>query len=115
MRRSPSNKGVSPELGADAQRSVLPSDALVSPALAPILPHLSPFVTSLSLRCLQYALPADPGLWAEDGPEPDDYLHNPDPKRDRKNDMSTNIFTWRGAENLGCLLILGLGLFMLFA
>lgn len=43
-------------------------------------------------------------------PEPDDYLHNPDPKRDRKNDAGGHIFTARGIANLGCLLILAMGM-----
>lgn len=46
-------------------------------------------------------------------PEPDDFLHNPDPKRDRINDRGGNIFTSRGLANLGCLLILGAGCVML--
>jgi len=42
-------------------------------------------------------------------PEADDYLHNPDPRRDRNNDVGGGVFTVRGAGNLGCLTILGLG------
>ncbi|KAH7906855.1 glycoside hydrolase family 16 protein [Hygrophoropsis aurantiaca] len=38
--------------------------------------------------------------------EPDDYLHNPDPKRDLKNDKGGHIFTSRGIANLGCLFLL---------
>ncbi|KAF8965030.1 glucosidase [Flammula alnicola] len=45
--------------------------------------------------------------------EPDDFLHNPDPKRDRKNDRGRSIFTLRGLGNLGCLFILALGCLML--
>ncbi|KAI0348533.1 beta-glucan synthesis-associated protein [Trametopsis cervina] len=47
--------------------------------------------------------------------ENDDYIHNPDPKRDRKNDQGANIFTYRGITNLGCLVVLLLGLLALFA
>ncbi|KAF9525037.1 beta-glucan synthesis-associated protein KRE6 [Crepidotus variabilis] len=47
--------------------------------------------------------------------EPDDFLHNPDPRRDRKNDHGGSIFTVRGLANLGCLSILALGCLMLFA
>ncbi|KIJ39366.1 glycoside hydrolase family 16 protein [Sphaerobolus stellatus SS14] len=47
--------------------------------------------------------------------EPDDYLHNPDPKRDRKNDKGGTILTTRGIANLGCLFILVAGLTTLFA
>ena len=45
--------------------------------------------------------------------EPDDYLHNPDPKRDRHYDAGGHIFTARGFANLGCLFILGAGMLML--
>lgn len=45
--------------------------------------------------------------------EPDDYLHNPDPKRDRKNDKGGTIFTARGLMNLGCLLFLAAGMITL--
>jgi hypothetical protein len=45
--------------------------------------------------------------------EPDDYLHNPDPRRDRKNDAGGTIFTARGIANLGCLLLLFLCLLTL--
>lgn len=62
----------------------------------------------------QYALPSDPHYWSTDGPEADDYLHNPDSKRDRKNDKGGTIFTWRGLTNLGCLAVLVLALTMLF-
>ncbi|KAJ6604495.1 beta-glucan synthesis-associated protein [Mycena vulgaris] len=67
----------------------------------------------------KYSLSPDPAAWGADispnHPEPDDFLHNPDPKRDRKNDNRGNIFTLRGLSNLGCLLILGIGLITLFA
>ena len=45
--------------------------------------------------------------------EPDDYLHNPDPLRDRDIDRGGHIFTARGIANLGCLLFLGGGIMML--
>lgn len=48
-----------------------------------------------------------------DTPEPDDYLHNPDPRRDLKNDKGGHIFTARGIANLGCLFILAAGCLML--
>ena len=44
-------------------------------------------------------------------PSPD-YLHNPDPIRDRKSDHGT-IFTIRGLANLGFLFILGAGILTL--
>ena len=46
-------------------------------------------------------------------PEPDDLLHNPDPKRDRHYDSGGHIFTSRGIANLGCLFILAAGMMML--
>lgn len=67
----------------------------------------------------KFSLSADPASWggnvALNQPEADDYLHNPDPKRDRKNDGGGTIFTWRGLMNLGCISILILGLVALFA
>ncbi|KAI0291588.1 glycoside hydrolase family 16 protein [Russula brevipes] len=47
--------------------------------------------------------------------EADDYLHNPDPKRDRHYDAGGHIFTSRGIVNLGCLFVLVAGMLMLFA
>ena len=46
-------------------------------------------------------------------PEPDDFLHNPDPKRDRNNDKGGTIFTARGFSNIGFLVLLALGICML--
>ena len=45
-----------------------------------------------------------------DYPEPDDDLHNPDPKRDRDYDSGGTLFTMRGLMNLGCLAILAIAL-----
>ncbi|KAF9555288.1 beta-glucan synthesis-associated protein SKN1 [Agrocybe pediades] len=45
--------------------------------------------------------------------EPDDYLHNPDPLRDRNIDRGGSICTARGLENLGCLFVLVAGCLML--
>ncbi|KAL5519142.1 hypothetical protein ACEPAH_825 [Sanghuangporus vaninii] len=67
----------------------------------------------------KFSLAPDPSSWgAEIEPnfkEPDDWLHNPDPRRDRKIDKGGTIFTSRGLANLGCLLILVMGLVTLFA
>ncbi|KAI0932060.1 hypothetical protein AcW2_000787 [Taiwanofungus camphoratus] len=67
----------------------------------------------------KFSLSPDPSSWGADlsldHPETDDFLHNPDPRRDRKSDKGGNIFTYRGMTNLGCLLILGVGLITLFA
>jgi len=66
---------------------------------------------------LQFSLSPDPSAWGADlslsHAEPDDYLHNPDPKRDRINDKAGNIFTVRGLANLGCLALLSLGIITL--
>ena len=51
-----------------------------------------------------------PGDWY-DGPEPDDHLHNPDPKGSSYG--RGHIFTFRGIMNLGFLLALVLGMAML--
>ncbi|EIN14050.1 beta-glucan synthesis-associated protein [Punctularia strigosozonata HHB-11173 SS5] len=67
----------------------------------------------------KFSLSADPVQWGASlsmsQPEPDDYLHNPDPRRDRKSDQGGTVFTYRGFTNLGCLLILIVGLVTLFA
>ncbi|KIK09644.1 glycoside hydrolase family 16 protein [Laccaria amethystina LaAM-08-1] len=67
----------------------------------------------------KFSLSPSPRSWgtplALDNPEPDDYLHNPDPRRDRKNDKGGHIFTARGMANLGCLFVLAAGCLMLFA
>uniref|UniRef100_A0A8H8CRD2 GH16 domain-containing protein n=1 Tax=Psilocybe cubensis TaxID=181762 RepID=A0A8H8CRD2_PSICU len=67
----------------------------------------------------KFSLSPDPTAWGSnlspEFPEPDDYLHNPDPRRDRKLDKSRNVFTYRGVTNLGFLILLCLGLLMLFA
>ncbi|KAH8096954.1 glycoside hydrolase family 16 protein [Cristinia sonorae] len=48
-------------------------------------------------------------------PESDDFLHNPDPNRDHRNDRGGTIFTKRGLANLGCVILLVIGLVALFA
>ncbi|KAI0789619.1 beta-glucan synthesis-associated [Abortiporus biennis] len=67
----------------------------------------------------KFSLAPDPSSWGGNLDvnfrEPDDSLHTPDPKRDYKTDKGGTIFTFRGIANLGCLLILGIGLTMLFA
>ncbi|KAI0257679.1 beta-glucan synthesis-associated [Lactifluus subvellereus] len=66
-----------------------------------------------------FSLSPDPESWGShlspNYTEPDDYLHNPDPRRDKDNDRGRNIFTWRGLSNLGCLAVLILALIALFA
>ncbi|KAG8679603.1 beta-glucan synthesis-associated protein, partial [Ceratobasidium sp. 394] len=72
--------------------------------------------TSISSK---YALTPDPSTWGlnllASIPEPDDDLHNPDPRRDRKSDFGASILTRRGFANLGCLVILALAFIGLFA
>jgi beta-glucanase (GH16 family) len=67
----------------------------------------------------KYSFSPSPATWGTplllETPEADDYLHNPDPRRDRKNDIGGNIFTARGLSNLGCLTILSFGCLALFA
>ena len=62
----------------------------------------------------QFSLSPDPKLWGSElspnHPESDDYLHNPDPRRDRKNDSGSDVFTFRGLTNLGCIILLGASL-----
>jgi len=67
----------------------------------------------------KFSLSPDPKSWGADlspnHPEPDDFLHNPDPRRDRKSDRGGSVLTYRGLTNLGCLVFLALGLVALFA
>lgn len=67
----------------------------------------------------KFSLSPDPSSWgatlAMNLEEPDDELHNPDPRRDRKNDRGGSVFTYRGLTNLGCLVFLAVGMVTLFA
>ncbi|KAL5521746.1 hypothetical protein ACEPAF_2494 [Sanghuangporus sanghuang] len=67
----------------------------------------------------KFSLAPDPSSWgAQIDPsyvEPDDWLHNPDPRRDRKLDKGGTVFTTRGLANLGCLALLVSALLGLFA
>jgi beta-glucan synthesis-associated protein KRE6 len=71
---------------------------------------MSPRPSSLISLSSQFSLSPDPASWGSDlspnNTEPDDYLHNPDPRRDREYDRGGNIFTCRGLSNLGCLALL---------
>ncbi|KAG1816789.1 glycoside hydrolase family 16 protein [Suillus subaureus] len=67
----------------------------------------------------KYSLQLNPEDWGTSAlhvgtPEPDDYLHTPDPKRDLKSDKGGHIFTARGIANLGCLFLLVASMLMLF-
>ncbi|KAG8708287.1 hypothetical protein FRC09_001334 [Ceratobasidium sp. 395] len=66
-----------------------------------------------------YSFDPDPLHWgtkhlALNDPEPDDELHNPDPRRDKTYDRHV-AFSMRGLINVGCLALVVLGLVMLFA
>ncbi|KAI0052470.1 glycoside hydrolase family 16 protein [Auriscalpium vulgare] len=65
----------------------------------------------------KFSLTPNPAEWGAaltmSTPEPDDFLHNPDPKRDLRHDGGGHIFTSRGVTNLGCLFILAAGILML--
>ncbi|TFY73139.1 hypothetical protein EWM64_g10873, partial [Hericium alpestre] len=65
-----------------------------------------------------FSLSPDPSSWganvSPDFKEPDDILHNPDPRRDHKADMGGSVFTPRGFMNVGCIVLLGLGITTLF-
>ncbi|KAG9006630.1 hypothetical protein FRB94_000556 [Tulasnella sp. JGI-2019a] len=78
----------------------------------------SPSTSGLSSRSGKIALSADPESWEINPGTPgfssDDWLHNPDPRRDRKNDRGATIFSRRGIANLGCLSILISGILFLF-
>ncbi|KIY48568.1 beta-glucan synthesis-associated protein KRE6 [Fistulina hepatica ATCC 64428] len=66
----------------------------------------------------KFSLSPDPAAWGSNllvgYAEPDDYLHNPDPKRDRNFDAGGSVFTSRGIMNLGCLALLCACLLALF-
>ncbi|KZT28041.1 glycoside hydrolase family 16 protein [Neolentinus lepideus HHB14362 ss-1] len=67
----------------------------------------------------KFSLAADPRAWGSNlysnQPEDDDYLHNPDPRRDRNSDSGGTIFSPRGITNLGCLALTVAGILALFA
>lgn len=76
--------------------------------------HVS-YQSSLAEKFSLAPSPAQWGMPNLNQPEDDDFLHNPDPVRDRKDDRGSSIFTMRGVANLGCLAILVLGITTLFA
>ncbi|THH34124.1 hypothetical protein EUX98_g167 [Antrodiella citrinella] len=65
----------------------------------------------------KFSLSPDPSSWGAhlltDEPEHDDFLHNPDPRRDRAYDNGGNVFTRRGLTNLGCVMVLVVGILAL--
>ncbi|KAF8153938.1 beta-glucan synthesis-associated [Crassisporium funariophilum] len=68
---------------------------------------------SSRINDFKYSLAPSPKSWGTPidihSVEPDDYLHNPDPLRDRNIDKGGHICTARGIANLGCLFLLGAG------
>ena len=62
----------------------------------------------------QYSLSPDPSLWgsalAVGQEEEDDHLHNPHPRRDYTVDDGGHIFTTRGIANIGCIVVLCVGI-----
>ncbi|PIL33637.1 hypothetical protein GSI_04260 [Ganoderma sinense ZZ0214-1] len=77
-------------------------------------PSPSSLVSDMSLPPIseKYSLPMD--LSAFNGAEDDDSLHNPDLTKDREKN-SSHVFSMRGLTNLGCLILLLVCLFALFA
>ncbi|CAL1705277.1 unnamed protein product [Somion occarium] len=67
----------------------------------------------------KFATSPDPSSWGGNIwmniREADGHLHNPDPRRDRKNDQGGTILSSRRVANLVYLLFLGLGVATLFA
>ncbi|EJD00931.1 beta-glucan synthesis-associated [Fomitiporia mediterranea MF3/22] len=74
-------------------------------------------VNSMSHVSDKYSFAADPNQWganlSPDLVEEDDYLHTPENRSKLKADKQ--IFTWRGIENVGCLVVLLVALVGLFA
>ncbi|KAG1757744.1 glycoside hydrolase family 16 protein [Suillus lakei] len=97
-------------------RSTQSYNTLVRPPLRVTALTASRLTASISDK---FSLSPDPSSWgatlAMNLEEPDDELHNPDPRRDRKNDLGGSVFTYRGLTNLGCLIFLALGMLTLFA
>ncbi|KAF9068692.1 beta-glucan synthesis-associated [Rhodocollybia butyracea] len=77
----------------------------------------SPQYTHPNSISTKFSLTPDPKRWdlvvSPGVAEPDDYLHNPDPRRDRLNDNHF-VISGRGIANVGCLFILMAALLGLF-
>ncbi|KAF8203180.1 beta-glucan synthesis-associated protein-domain-containing protein [Pholiota molesta] len=89
-----------------ASASLVPYDISPSQSVAPSISD-------------KFSLSPDPTAWGSnlspDFQEPDDYLHNPGPGRERNKLPRMTIFSFRGVTNVGCLAILCVGLLTLFA
>ncbi|RDX55786.1 glycoside hydrolase family 16 protein [Lentinus brumalis] len=93
-------------LAPQPERGKLPPQAAYARAPQPR------FLRAQSSHSSLYVLPLNPNY--TDGPEADDKLHNPDPKRDHKSDKGGSVMTGRGLMNLGCIFILAAGIVALF-
>lgn len=115
---------------ANSRTNSIPPNAQPASNVRPqYIKRFSPLTSLTSLGSLsdqgnaslsdRFSLSPDPTTWGSnlspDNPEPDDYLHNPDPKRDRKYDSGGHFMTYRGLTNLGCMITLCTGLVVLFA
>ncbi|KAI0698410.1 glycoside hydrolase family 16 protein [Cerioporus squamosus] len=126
MRQTPYDSGPSPSAvnlltpGASSGRADPRLRSVASDASLGDSRYVSGRVASMPASLSdKYSLSPDPTSWGAhlsvDHPEHDDFLHNPDPRRDYKSDKGGHIFTSRGLANLGCLLIMSAGMLMLFA
>jgi beta-glucanase (GH16 family) len=106
LTRSRSNLSTSPQVNNESR---MPSPVVAGRSSLGHPPSLSD----------KYSLSPSPASWglplSMSYREPDDVLHNPDPRRDRRSDSGGSVLTVRGLANLGCLTILALGALMLFA
>ncbi|KAJ7595546.1 beta-glucan synthesis-associated [Mycena floridula] len=101
--------------GQDSNSIRINSLSSTSLARRPSRPYSAQSVSTLAEK---FSLGADPAHWGShvdvNTPEPDDDLHNVDPKTGRLDENGT-IFTARGIANLGCLVVLCLAIVGLFA
>ncbi|KAJ3910134.1 beta-glucan synthesis-associated [Lentinula edodes] len=115
-RESASSNSTSSEYNNEIQASLARGPRTIQTMASKSSLNDSPYSGATSDR--RFSLSADPMAWGTDlslRAEPDDYLHNPDPRRDRKNDLGGSFFTCRGLTNLGCLILLGVVFVTLFA
>ncbi|KAF9479722.1 glycoside hydrolase family 16 protein [Pholiota conissans] len=81
--------------------------------------NISPSASIVPSISDKFSLSPDPTAWGSnlspDFKEPDDDLHNPDPRRGSKQSHRATVFSVRGLTNMGCLILLCVGLLALFA
>ncbi|KAH7916279.1 glycoside hydrolase family 16 protein [Hygrophoropsis aurantiaca] len=121
--------GASPHLSYSSRTSLLPrpkgltqGDRVQSFAsISTETPYTAGAGSGLTTLSNKFNLPPDPRQWGSnlfaDAPEPDDDLHNPNAKEHSSSwtDKYGQGLTDRGLANLGCLVILCLGIITLFA